>query len=525
MHPSPKQGGNWSYPMVRSRLQRAQLFLILLGLVIAVHFPLLRLPYFWDEAGYFVPAARDLLLFRDWIPRSIAPNIHPPAVMAYLAAAWRLAGYNLVTTRVAMLVLAAFGLFFTCLLAAELIGKERHLSWIAAILLFASPLFVAQSMLAQLDAPAMVGTLMALWFFLQGRIAISAVCCTVLVLTKETGLIVPAVFCGYLIRERRWRDALWFSLPALVLVFWIAALVRQTGSWAGTSDFASYNVRYPLEPFRLLLSLLRRLYFFFIADGRWIGTAAVIYAQLRSGLFRPMRWQIIWSLIGTQILLTVVLGGATLERYLLPVLPLLYLAMASSLALLPRVLRAIAIGALAGCLAIGNWINPPYPFPYEDNLAFADFAKLHEAAAQFLAARYPKATITTAWPLSLELSRPELGYVSRPLAVARIPDLTATTLRRTNWVGTDVFVMFSRSWDQSPNLMHLQVIRSLWERHYGELAATQQERLTAIPFSLVAHFERRGQWVDIFENPAEPATSEIRRASLVPRHHSGYPRQ
>ena len=24
--------------------------------------PLLRLPYFWDEAGYYIPAARDLLL-------------------------------------------------------------------------------------------------------------------------------------------------------------------------------------------------------------------------------------------------------------------------------------------------------------------------------------------------------------------------------------------------------------------------------------------------------------------------------
>ena len=31
------------------------------GLVV-VHISLLRLPYFWDEAGYYVPAARDLLL-------------------------------------------------------------------------------------------------------------------------------------------------------------------------------------------------------------------------------------------------------------------------------------------------------------------------------------------------------------------------------------------------------------------------------------------------------------------------------
>jgi hypothetical protein len=28
----------------------------------ALHSALLHLPYFWDEAGYYIPAARDLLL-------------------------------------------------------------------------------------------------------------------------------------------------------------------------------------------------------------------------------------------------------------------------------------------------------------------------------------------------------------------------------------------------------------------------------------------------------------------------------
>ena len=34
------------------------------------HAPLLRLPYFWDEAGYFIPAARDLMLTGSLIPHS-----------------------------------------------------------------------------------------------------------------------------------------------------------------------------------------------------------------------------------------------------------------------------------------------------------------------------------------------------------------------------------------------------------------------------------------------------------------------
>ena len=60
------------------------------GALLALHAPLLRLPYFWDEAGYYVPAARDLLLTGSLIPHSTLSNAHPPLVMAYLALWWKL---------------------------------------------------------------------------------------------------------------------------------------------------------------------------------------------------------------------------------------------------------------------------------------------------------------------------------------------------------------------------------------------------------------------------------------------------
>ena len=76
--------------------------LFFLGLF-ALHAPLLRLPYFWDEAGYYIPAARDLLLSGSLIPHSAPSNAHPPLVMAYLALAWKLLGFTPVVTRTAML--------------------------------------------------------------------------------------------------------------------------------------------------------------------------------------------------------------------------------------------------------------------------------------------------------------------------------------------------------------------------------------------------------------------------------------
>src|ERR1017187_9661168 len=75
-----------------------------------LHAPLLRLPYFWDEAGYFVPAARDLLLTGSLIPHTTLSNAHPPLVMLWLAFWWKYSGFTPAVTRTAMLLVAAFAL-------------------------------------------------------------------------------------------------------------------------------------------------------------------------------------------------------------------------------------------------------------------------------------------------------------------------------------------------------------------------------------------------------------------------------
>jgi len=60
------------------------LFALFFAGLMLLHAPLLRLPYFWDEAGYYVPAARDLFLTGSLIPHSTLSNAHPPLVMAWL---------------------------------------------------------------------------------------------------------------------------------------------------------------------------------------------------------------------------------------------------------------------------------------------------------------------------------------------------------------------------------------------------------------------------------------------------------
>jgi 4-amino-4-deoxy-L-arabinose transferase-like glycosyltransferase len=145
-------------------------FALFAAVLFLTHSAVLDAPYFWDEMGQFVPAALDILRDRAWIPHSTLPNVHPPGVMAYLAAVWSVVGYSVTVTRAAMLAMAAAGVLAVFALAVHLCRPLPGVpAFTAAFLLLASPLFYAQSMMAQLDMPAMVFTAVALLWFLQGR--------------------------------------------------------------------------------------------------------------------------------------------------------------------------------------------------------------------------------------------------------------------------------------------------------------------------------------------------------------------
>ena len=62
--------------------------------LLILHTPYIGLPYFWDEAGYYVPAAWDIYKAGEFVPTSTMPNGHTPLMMACLAVAWHVFGYS-----------------------------------------------------------------------------------------------------------------------------------------------------------------------------------------------------------------------------------------------------------------------------------------------------------------------------------------------------------------------------------------------------------------------------------------------
>lgn len=474
-------------------------FAFITVIIFLTHAPLLRLPFYWDELGQFVPASLDLFQTGAWVPYSTVPNIHPPGVMAYLAGFWHLTGYSVLATRVAMLLLASLGAFCTFLLAITL-GREASgfPAFTSLMFLCLSPLFVAQAMMAQLDMPAMAFTSLALLLFLQEHLRRAALVCVLLVMVKETGIIAPMTFAFWLLLERRWKDAVLFTAPLLPLGIWLYTLHRATGHWAGNESFAAYNALYMLNPVRFLLALLRRLYYLFIGTGHWVGTAALVYTWRGTRLFMTREWKVAGLFAGAHVLFVSLFGGAVLERYLLPVLPLLYVAFAVSLAALPGRWRFSAL-ALLPMLIAANFINPPYPFPFENNLAFASFVTLNQRAADFIENNYPEATVSTTFPMAGALRRPDFGYVSHPVKVREVEDFRLTTIVRLRATRPDALVLYSVAWDPL-HILENPMVSHLLTRYYDyQPQATSTEIEQALGMHSMARWTEGGQWIQILE--------------------------
>ena len=489
-------------PFSRRLASVAILFAISSALLLAIHAQLITLPFYWDELGQFIPTALDLLRTGAWVAHSTIPNVHPPGVEAYLVLWYKLFGFSIPITRIAMLLVAAAGLVFTFLLAIELSHDAPGApAFVPPLLLLASPLFYTQSMMAQLDMPAMVLTLLALLLFLKRYYVACAIACTALVLTKETGLVVPAVFCTLFLLHRDWKRVALFAAPAFPLAAWLVLLHAKTGYWLGDPGFAHYNVGYALSPVRVVFSFLRRIYYLFFAEFRWVGTLALVWVLRKRQLFRSEAWRITLLVSVATVILVSVLGGAELERYLLPVLPVLYIAFSIAFAYLPKRVSLIASVGLIVVLAANLFWNPPYPFPYENNYAMVDFVRLQRVAAQWVQNEYPGRAIATAWPFTAALRRPDYGYVGHKLRVIETGDFHASTIEAMPRT-FDVLITYTRTWSPPGGAITLPFVEKFLARFYEwqpDVTTAECEALGLIP---QASWSKGGQQVTIYVRPS-----------------------
>jgi 4-amino-4-deoxy-L-arabinose transferase-like glycosyltransferase len=507
---------------MRSSLKFVTFVVATYAVLIVLHFPLLRLPYFWDEAGYYIPSALDF--YRSWTltPHTTLPEGHPPLVIIYLGLAWRIFGYSALVARAAMTLVAA-STVATLYVLARRISNPEIAAW-SAVLLALSPLFFAQSTLAHLDLAAALFTTLAVLFLLADWLWLFALAGSLAVLSKETAVVLLPVawlYAGWFNRRipasTRTSLRYWIPLaaPILPLAAWTLFYHHTTGYWIGNRGYLSYNVYSTLSPARVFWSFLRRAYELFLGGFNWLLTLSAPigiwwgrkYSKLEEARLKqgpPWRGFIILTagLIAIYLLLLSVVGGAILPRYLLPVMPLFYLAIVAMVARLPRFPSRLIFAAAAACFVAAWFINPPYPFPFEDNLAYADFIRLHQDAAHFLAAQPNEPRILTAWPASDELAQPFLGYVQSPLRVVIVPAFEAREFAGVQPDSFDLLYLYSRRWEPPGNwLQRYPAWLRIQGRYFDYQPQSDAQAIVArYHLHLVAQLERHGQWVKIYSH-------------------------
>jgi hypothetical protein len=464
-----------------------------------MHLPFLTLPFHWDELGQFVPAALDLYRDGAWVPHSTLPNVHPPGIMLLLAGVWKIFGFSILSARLTMLAIASAGVFFSFLLAIRLARKASGAPAFAAVVfLMVAPLFYTQSMMVLLDMPAMTLTVVALLLFFDQRYAACAAATTALVLVKETAITTPLVFALWLLfHEKRHRDALYFLAPALALGLWLVELHQATGHWLGNDEFARFNVSQSLGFSHIVYAAGRRLYMLFVSDGHFLGAAALI-AGWR--LLRGPEWTIAGLVAVAQTAVVTLLGGAVLDRYMLPVLPILYTAFAVAGSAWSRPVRLCCQAAMVTLFVAGWFWNPPVPFPYENNLAMVDFVRLQQEAAEYLEDHAGSQRIATAWPFSEALINPEFGYVHRRLNLTvRTGGVRLANLAKLNPKDFDILVLYSAEWSVKGRLLDIRPVRWLVRSFLDpNINATTDEIRSTLGFAPVLRWTRGGQWIEIY---------------------------
>ncbi|MDE1162109.1 MAG: glycosyltransferase family 39 protein [Acidobacteriaceae bacterium] len=420
------------------------LFVLLWATVAITHLTLLHLPYYWDEGGYYIPAALDF--YHRWTLIPEFTNAHPPLPNVVLGLLWHVTGYHILATRLCAAAFAAAGL------TAVFRITERLLSAPAAIALTALtaayPIWFAQSTLAHADIFAAAFTLWAFAFYFQTldrqplpKLLAIAALFSLAALSKETAIVEPAALAAlelYLLAfgkrgcPRRFGA---LSFPVIPLIGWYLYHHHKTGFTFGNPEYLRYNATANFTVAHVSEALRYRFVHLTWQRNLWLPLVLAAACLLLERRTRPANALTQPALVTVSVLYVAnwiafsVLGGALLTRYLLPVYPLILLVCIDIWRRRTNLWPLLAaFSFLAFFIAI--WVNPAVSFAPEDNLTYRDMIVVHQDAAHFVEQHFPNATVLTAWPMAADLFRPELGYVQHRMKVTSVDNFSLPEIQK-----------------------------------------------------------------------------------------------
>jgi len=396
--------------------------------LIAAKLTILNVPAYWDEMRW----AGESFRLAEWPLVAVFPGFrpaqafagHPPGIHLLLAVAAKVAGSTMQTAHLVAIAFGAIGLCFTYLLGARIF--DRWTGAVAALLLFCCPMYFAQSGMFLADVPVAALSTGCVYFVLMRRTRAYLACAIAMVLVKETAAAIVLAMLAYDMfvaeheRSARLRAAGRHLVPLLVLGIFVMWQKIVTGSW-----WLIYDEPFETSSFSTTLGTIARQGWaiatcVFVEQWRWLMSVPLAMLLLADPGARRRRE--LW-LLGLIALCGSVpyafAGNFFLPRYLMPILPLFFVATAWAVRRLIQSLGPRTLVA-AGLLSVMVWSLAARPFSgtAELNMRYLDVVRVHQAMASAIERDFASARVLTVWPHLPELGIPQLGYVRAPISVA-----------------------------------------------------------------------------------------------------------
>lgn len=295
----------------------------------------LNLPPWWDGTTTAITAIdtakADMNPYMDFFGK-------PPFIFVSLGLLFKLFGYSTAIIHVYMLMFSLGTIIFTYKVGELLSGKDMAV--IASSLLVFSPLFIAQSINLNFDLPGTALIMASYYFLLKKNYVAYAISGTMLVLTKEVGILfIAAVVSSTVINfvlegrqnnEKNKTSYIAQMVPVFVFILWAYGNFTRRGWFIFPRDS-------PILKMELILNdnFFTRLEQLFIINFNWIITLILIfsavmwmYRQRSSNInydnFRPLLPLVLFTFIF--FIAVMPIRDFNLPRYLIVLYPLFYLA-------------------------------------------------------------------------------------------------------------------------------------------------------------------------------------------------------
>lgn len=200
-----------------------------------------------------------------------------------------------------------------------------------------------------------------------------------------------------------------------------------------------------------------------------------------------------------QLITFSLVGGALLPRYLLSAYPLVVIIGMSTLR--RRISRwewPAALIIMAFVLAL--FFDPPFKLAPEDNLSYKSFVELHVDAIHFLEQHEQGKTVLTAWPATDELTRPYVGYVSKPWPVVGIENFSLEQVLPARAIQPkyQVALVFSTRYEQPTWFGHR--FDSITRRYFDYHSDLPPELIAGLLSGKIVFLEKKkAEWVAVVE--------------------------